>query len=101
LRIKIARGLYWKAGSYSVDAQREDVMQLIDEGSLYLTSKRLIFMGGRGNKTISLGKILDFRAYSDGVKIQKDSGKDPLITFDADGEIFAAALGRAIQDSLQ
>ncbi len=98
LRIKIAKGLYWRAGSYSVNAQREDVMQLIDSGTLYLTSKRLIFMGGRGNKIILLGKILDFDAFTDGVRIRKEAGKDPLIEFGADGEVFAAILGRAIKD---
>jgi hypothetical protein len=98
LRIKIAKGLYWRAGSYSVNAQRQDVMQLIDSGTLYLTNKRLIFMGGRGNKVISLSKVLDFEAYTDGIKIQKESGKDPMIQFSADGEVFAAIFGRAIRD---
>jgi hypothetical protein len=98
LRVKIAKGLYWRAGSYSVNAQKEDVLRLIDTGTLYVTSKRLIFMGARGNKVIALGKILDYESYIDGVKIHKDSGKDPLIVFSADGEIFAAVLGRAIKE---
>jgi hypothetical protein len=98
LRIKIAKGLYWRAGSYGINVQRDDVTQVIDTGTLYLTNKRLIFVGARGNKTIPLNKILDFESYTDGVKIQKTSGKNPLIQFTGDGEIFAAVLGRVIRD---
>jgi hypothetical protein len=98
LRIKIAKGLYWRAGSYAINVQSDDMTQLIDTGTLYLTNKRLIFMGARGNKTVALNKILDFESYTDGVKIQKASGKNPLIQFAADGEIFAALLGRVLRD---
>lgn len=91
-RIKIAKGVYYRLGSMSVRPQSEDVWQAIDAGKLYLTSKRLIFMGDRGNKTIPINKILDFKPYSNGVDIQKDSGKSPFLMFSNDTELFSMIL---------
>ena len=91
-RFKIAKGVSYRLGSMSVRPQTEDVWQTIDSGTIYLTNKRLIFMGQRGNKTIPLNKILDFKPYSDGVDIQKDSGKSPFLKFSDDTELFAMIL---------
>src|SRR5690606_2881585 len=56
-RIKIAKGVYYRMGSIGVQKVSEDVWQTIDSGQLYLTNKRLIFMGEKGNKIIQLNKI--------------------------------------------
>ena len=93
-RIKIVKGVYYRFGSMSVKPQSQDVWQTIDTGTLYLTSKRLIFMGGSGNKTIPINKILDFKPYSNGVDIQKDSGKSPFLEFSDDTELFSMILSR-------
>lgn len=98
LRIKIAKGVYWRAGSLGVRTTSQDVWKVIDSGQLYLTSRRLIFMGNRENKTVGLNKILDFTAYRNGVDIQKDTGKSPFLQFEKNVDIFSMMLGRAIQD---
>jgi hypothetical protein len=97
-RIKIAKGFYYRAGSISVHPQSEDVWQTIDTGDLYLTNKRLIFMGDKGNKTIPINKILDFTPYSNGIDIQKDSGKSPFLKFSVDTELFAMILSRLMNN---
>lgn len=96
LSIKIAKGLYWRTGSLGVQRVSEDVWTKIDSGTLYLTSKKIIFMGSKGNKSIQLNKILDFTAYKNGVDIQKETGKSPFLQFDRNIDIFAMTLGRAI-----
>jgi len=99
MRIKIAKGLYWRMGSLAVQPVSEESWRLIDEGEFYLTNKRLIFMGASGNKTIRLTKILDFTAYQNGIEIQKDTGKSPFLEFSDGADLFAMILGRAISDA--
>ncbi|MDR1997142.1 MAG: hypothetical protein LBQ83_02315 [Candidatus Margulisbacteria bacterium] len=97
MRAKIMKGVYYKIGSVSPQRVTEDVWRNIDSGKIYLTNKRIVFMGGRGNKTIPFKKILDFDVYSDGIQIQKDTGKSPLIQFSNNtGDICGAILGKLI-----
>lgn len=97
-RIKIAKGLYWRMGDVGVRSVSEDVWTQVDSGQLYLTNKRLLFMGARGNKTIRLNRILDWTVYSNGVEIAKDSGKNPFLEFSDRTDTFAVVLGRLITD---
>lgn len=96
LRVKIAQGLYWRAGSLGGQTVSEDVTKYIDSGELYLTNKRILFIGSRNNKRIYLNRILDFDAYTNGVQVQKDAGKSPFFAFDNNVDIFAMILGRLL-----
>lgn len=84
VRFKIMKGVYYRAGSMKVRPVSYDVLSLIDIGDVYLTSKRLIFMGEKGNKNIPYNKILDLGLYSDGFSIEKDSGKSPTLKINGD-----------------
>lgn len=79
VRIRIMKGVYYKVGSYQVKPVTKEVDTLIDSGELFITSKRIIFMGKKGNKTVPLNKILYIDMYTDGFTLQKDSGKWPTI----------------------
>lgn len=100
LRVKICKGLYWKAGDYAVRAISEDVMKVIDSGDLFITNKRIVFMGKMKNTSIALNKILDFTPHLDGVMIQKDSGKSPFFGFNSNQDVCCAVLARVMSDSL-
>lgn len=100
LRLKIAKGVYWRAGSLGVNRVSKDVWRTIDSGRLFLTNKRIIFMGSRRNRVIRLNTILDFTAYRNGVDIQKARGKSPFLEFSADTGIFSLILGRVIDESI-
>jgi hypothetical protein len=69
----------------------------IDSGRVFLTNKRLIFLGTRKNNTVALRKILDFTPYVKGVEIQKESGKGFFLAFNDRIDTFAAILGQAIE----
>ncbi|MBR4791493.1 MAG: hypothetical protein IK024_11430 [Treponema sp.] len=97
-RIKICKGVYFRTGSGVPQRLTQDVYKTIDSGEMYLTNKRIIFTGSKGNKTIRLNKILSFSPYSNGVEIGKDSGKSPFFEFSDDIELFALMLSRAIND---
>lgn len=97
-RVKIAKGLYYRVGSIKPQRITSEHLVNIDSGTLYLTNKRLIFVGLRKNSTIKIDKILSVTPYSDGVEIIKDSGKNPVYKFNADSELFTMILTRLINE---
>ena len=98
LRIKIVKGVYWRAGDLAIQPVSEDVLMKIDSGQLFLTNKRLIFMGSMKNKVIRLQRILDFNAYKNGVDVQVTTGKSPFIEFSKDVSLFCMILGRVLRE---
>lgn len=98
LRIKIMKGLYYRAGSLAYEKVSSDQVQLIDSGKAYITNKRIIFIGNKKNMNIQLNKIFSLNPYSDGVGIEKDSGRSPIIKVYQDADIFTMTLGRVIND---
>jgi hypothetical protein len=95
-RVKITKGLSYRVGSIAPQRITEDIWKTIDSGKLYLTNKRVIFMGGKGNKTITINKILDFNVYTNGIEIQKDSGKSPFLSFSKNTDMFAVILAKLL-----
>jgi len=98
LRVKIAKGVYWRAGDLGFQAVSDDTLTLIDTGRLYLTNKRIIFIGYKNTKNIKHTKILDFTPYKNGVEILKDAGKSPFLEFYKGVDIFSMILGRVIRE---
>ncbi|MGD0551528.1 MAG: hypothetical protein ABSB25_02630 [Sedimentisphaerales bacterium] len=98
LRLKMAKGLYWRMGDLGVQRVSEDIMAHIDSGNLFLTNKRIIFLGDNKSTNIKLNKIVDFTPYSNGVTIVKDAGRSPFLEFSKDVDLFAMILKRVIRD---
>jgi len=100
-RMKIVKGVYFRAGNVGISRQTEDRLTLIDSGKLFITNKRILFVG-KTNKTIKYNQIIDLTPYTDGVEIVKDAGKSPTFLLkDADGVIVTAIIARNIFDSQQ
>lgn len=99
-RIRICKGVYYRIGSVKPQRMTEDVLTKIDTGMLYLTSKRLIFIGTKGNKSIKLNTILMFEPYSNGVQIEKATGKSPMLGFSDNVEVFSMILSRLINETM-
>lgn len=95
-RIKLAKGVYYRLGSLKMNNMADNEMKKIDSGQIYLTNKRLIFMGSRGNKTIRINSILAINPYSNGVDIQKERGKSPFLSFSDNVDIFSMIMMRLI-----
>lgn len=97
--IRLMKGVYYRAGSMRVQPVRSEQLQLIDSGTLYLTNKRVIFVGSNKAKTIKYDKIMTLTPYSDGVELIKDAGKSPTITVNGnDAELMNLTLVRLISD---
>jgi hypothetical protein len=99
MRIKIMKGWYWNSGNYDVQRITQDVLTKIDTGVVYLTNKRILFDGTKKNQSIALDKIFDIVRYGDGIGIEKDTGRSPVLAFNKDIHVFAAVLARLIRDN--
>lgn len=98
MRIPLGKGLSYRIGDYDVTPIYRDVLTTIDSGRLYLTNKRIVFIGENKSSSINLSKVLNFTPYLDGIEIVKGSGKNPVFSFDHGIKIFAMFLHRALRD---
>jgi len=100
-RIKIMKGVYWRMGDVGVQRVTEDVLTHLDAGTLFFTSKRLLFDGANKTTTIPLTKVLNFTLYSDAIRIEKSAGKDQIFKFaeDTDVELLRGVLDAVMKQS--
>lgn len=96
--IKIMKGVRYRVGTIKPQRVTSEEWKQIDSGTMYLTSKRIIFVGQSKNLNIKLAKILSFTPYSDGVELTKDAGRNPLIRFSDNTDIFSLILSRLLND---
>jgi hypothetical protein len=97
--VKIIGPIRWRFGQVSVQRMSRDVMTQLDSGTLYVTNKRLLFDGAQNSKSIALKKIIRFTVHSDGIKIEKDTGKDQYFIGSGDSEVLGAVLEQVIAQS--
>ncbi len=73
----------YRFGSLSYSAQIIKDFLIQDIGAVYLTNKRVIFIGQykNVNRSISYDKILDFKLYQDGILLGLSSSKLPVLKF--------------------
>jgi tellurite resistance protein len=98
-RIRIMRGLSFRYGSVSVSGVTSEEMRQIDTGSLHITNKRLLFNGAAKNLNIPYKKVIGFTMFSDGVLIEKDTGRDQYFAGTSDMELLGAIIDAAISKS--
>jgi hypothetical protein len=97
-RIKIMKGVSYRMGSIGFQRVSSEELRLIDHGQVYVTNKRLIFLGNSKNTNIRLDKILSLNPYSDAVGIEKDSGRSPILKVNEGADILTLILSRVIND---
>jgi tellurite resistance protein len=93
--IKIMKGLRWRMGSLAVQRVTQDVMTEVDRVDVFITSKKVFLKGLRKNTSIPLGKVIHFTVYSDGLQLEKESGKDVYLVGSGDWELAGACLDAA------
>lgn len=96
-RMRIMKGVYYRVGSIAVQRVTEEY-QLSEGGDLYFTNKRVIFVGHAKNQTFRLSGLLGFIPYSDGIELEKSSGKNPVFRL-GDPEAAATVLSRMLADA--
>jgi hypothetical protein len=83
-------GVRFRFGGYT--PVRAEQLMALSAGTLFITSKRLLFSGESRNMTITLTKIVDGHVYSDCVRIEKGSGKPDLFSMNAAQARFVLSL---------
>jgi len=78
---KIAKGVRYRVGNIKPKRITTESLVEIDNGQLFITNQRLIFMGTKKNTNIKYQNVLSVVPYSDGIGIEKDSGKSPTLIF--------------------
>lgn len=98
LKIKINKGDYWRIPASEAKPLDQANWNLLDEGKLYLTNKRIFFESKSSeNKVLLLNRVLDFVVFSNGIELDKESGqKDIFLVFDGNSDMFSMMLGKAI-----
>jgi hypothetical protein len=75
--VRIARGLYLRPGAFRGAPVSSTGMEVDDSGTAYVTNNRIVFIGERGAKTVTLKQLAGLEPFSDGARITP-SNKKPL-----------------------
>ena len=93
--VQVMKGIRFRIGSISSQRIAQDVLTTIDRGPLFVTNKRVFIQGEHKKTSMPLSKLIHFTVFSDGLQIQKDTGKDIFVTGEADWEVAGACLDAA------
>ena len=98
LQFKVAHGVYWRSGHYRLNRVKEDRLTFIDSGTLYLTNKRLLFVGEKNTRMLRLLNIVDFEVYRNGLSIKRTQGKAIFLGCEEIPDFLGMILGRCLQE---
>ncbi|MFI4933044.1 MAG: hypothetical protein ACHP7N_00330 [Caulobacterales bacterium] len=80
VRLRVMKGVYYRAGAYDVGAQTAEVDQLVGTGDLVVTTKRLIFASPQKALSPAIDSLLKVETIDGrGIRVTLSSGKP--ITF--------------------
>jgi hypothetical protein len=96
--LKILKEFYLNSESYKSMNNSVNYMKYIDTGNIYLTNKRIIFAGSSKNINIRFEKILRLTPKSDGIEIDKETGKAAIIQLPDRIDEFCITLDRLIRE---
>ncbi len=74
-------------------------MRMTDSGWVFLTNRRLALMGRNENVELPLSKIRHFIPWSNGIEVQTGRRRGAFLEFDADVDLFALTLRRALREA--
>jgi hypothetical protein len=93
-RTRVIGGLSYSSSRIRRERITEDQLVEVDAGTLYITNQRTFFDGEKHNVTIPHGKLIDFRLLTNGIWLERDSGKDQFFAYDVEDLDLAEALVR-------
>lgn len=70
---RVAKGVSFRFGGVSARSVSHDEIKKIDQGTLVLTNKRLIFLGDKKTINIDLRKIVAIEPFNDGIGSQREN----------------------------
>jgi hypothetical protein len=74
---RIAKGVYYRVGGFKGERIVDTFKEVTDSGTLYITNKRVVFVGAKKNVTYQLNKVVNFTKYPDALQFQKENESKP------------------------
>ncbi|WP_026999835.1 hypothetical protein [Eisenibacter elegans] len=97
LHLKINKGEYWRNIEQNPTFSPDADWEMVDEGMLYLTNKRIMFEGNSEKRVLLLSRLFDFTVYNNGLTLDKEQGhKDVFVEISHNADIFGMLLGKSI-----
>lgn len=95
----VAAGLSPTAPSALPRPIEDKAMRMTGSGWVFLTNRRLSLMGRNENVELPLSKIRHFVPWSNGIEVQTGRRRGAFLEFDADVDLFALTLRRALREA--
>jgi anti-sigma28 factor (negative regulator of flagellin synthesis) len=89
---KIGKGTNFKIGNIKPLVHKKSEFTKIATGDFYVTSNRIMLVSPSETKKINLSSIINVSIFSDGILLQRDSGKSVFIPMNQDKAILAKAI---------
>ncbi len=97
--VKVPRGLTYRVDGAAPKRIARDGLAPVDWGSLYVTSRRLMFVGQKTRETIRFNELLGIEVFADAIVLEKTSGRRPHLFLEGDVEVIAAVMSEVIAHS--
>ena len=94
--VRIARGVYFRAGSASEERMNRTSLVRRDAGPVLITSRRILFIGSEGTVSIPLRDLSSYQVHADGIVLERRDRTGPFFTMEGDVELTAVILGAAL-----
>ena len=75
--IRIAKGVYYRVGGFKGMRLTDTVKEVTDRGTLYVTNKRVVFVGAKKNVTYQIGKLVGIKKWPDAIQFQVEKEARP------------------------
>jgi hypothetical protein len=100
ISVPIYKGIRWHAGGYRTQPVVQTGMVATDHGNLFVTDRRVVYVGQQRSFSIPYKHVLAIQGYSDAVAVQKDGmTAKPVYFKNQDPELVSAILQLAISYS--
>ena len=90
--VKVPRGLTYRVDGAAPKRITRDGLAPVDWGLLYVTSRRLVFVGQKTREAIRFNELLGLEVFADAIVLEKTSGRRPHLFLEGDVEVIAAVI---------
>ncbi len=93
---RITDGITLRVGRALPVYDEYDSIEPISDGMLYVTNKKIVFVGDKKSTTITFGRFANYELYKDAIQINKTSGPPDIFMVDEDDILLLDALLQVI-----
>ncbi|MDH3327399.1 MAG: hypothetical protein OEM38_11880 [Gammaproteobacteria bacterium] len=94
--IRVAKGITLRVGRAVPVYDEYDDIASISDGTLYVTNKKIVFLGHKKSTNITFTRLANYQLYRDTIKVIKTSGKPDIFSLDEDDILYLDALLQSI-----